>query len=78
MHRKLAGTDDLYTARVATRQPALAGCRGVAHRKLGGVYRHGRPLNCTANRQQAPADCGWAGTRDALADDLLMARAATQ
>ena len=28
-HRKLAGVDDLYTARAANRQPAPAGCGGT-------------------------------------------------
>ena len=28
-HRKLAGADDLYTARAANRQPAQAGCGGA-------------------------------------------------
>ena len=29
--------DDLYTARAAIRQPALAGCGVMEHRKLAGV-----------------------------------------
>ena len=32
-----AGVDDLYTAWAANRQPAPAGCGGVAYRKLAGV-----------------------------------------
>ena len=36
-HRKLAGADDLYTARAANRQQARAGCGVVAHRKLAGA-----------------------------------------
>ena len=36
-HRKLAGVDDLYTARAAIWQPALISCEVVAHRRLVGV-----------------------------------------
>ena len=35
--RKLAGVDDLCTALAVIRQPAPAGCRVVAHRRLAGV-----------------------------------------
>ena len=54
-HRKLAGADDLYTARAANRQPAQAGCGVVAHRKLAGaddLY-----TARAANRQPARAGC---------------------
>ena len=55
-HRKLAGADDLYTARAANQQLAPAGCRGLAHRKLAGVddLYNAR----AAIRQPAPAGCG--------------------
>ncbi len=45
--------DYLYTAWAAILQPAPAGCRGVAHRKLAGaddLY-----TARAANQQQAPA-----------------------
>ena len=56
-HRKLAGVDDLYTARAANRQPAqVSSCWGVAHRKLAGaddLY-----TERAANRQPDPDGCG--------------------
>ncbi len=67
--------DDDYTARAAIRQPALAGCWVVAHRRLAGVDD-----NYTARaaiRQPAPAGCGVvAHRRLAGVDDLFTARAA--
>ena len=49
----LAGVDDRYTARAANRQPAPAGCGGLAHKKLDDLY-----TARAANRQPAPAGGG--------------------
>ncbi len=53
--RRLAGVDDDYTARVAIRQPAPAGCWVVAHRRLAGV--DDLYTTAAAIRQPAPAGC---------------------
>ncbi len=62
-HRRLAGVDDLYTARAAIRQPAPAGCGVVAHRRLAGVDDLYTAL--AAIRQPAPAGCGVVAHRSA-------------
>ncbi len=54
-HWKLAGVDDLCTARAAILHLAQAGCRLVAHRKLAGV--DDLYTARAAIRQQAPAGC---------------------
>jgi len=73
--RKLAGVDDLCTARAAIRQPAPAGCGVVAHRRLAGVDDDYTAR--AAIRQPAPAGC-WVVVHRRLAgvDDLYTARAA--
>ena len=70
-----AGADDLYTAWAANRQPAPAGCGGVAYRKLAGV--DDLYIARAANRQPAQAVCGVVAHRKlAGVDDLYTARAA--
>ncbi len=65
-HRKLAGVDDLYTARAANRHAAPAGCGVVANRKLAGVD----DLYTAANQQPAPADCGVVAHRKLAGVDM--------
>ena len=68
----LTYTDMHDTARAANRQPARGGAQEARWR--------GRPLHCTGSQPAAGSGRlrGGAGVRDALADDLLMARAANR
>ena len=72
-----AAADDLYTVWAANRQPAPAGCGGVAYRKLAGV--DDLYIARAANRQPAPAGCGGVAYRKlAGVDNLYTARAANR
>jgi hypothetical protein len=62
LSHRLAGVDDLYTARAADLQPAPAGCWVVAHRKPADV--DDLYTARAADRQPAPAGCRKVAHRD--------------